>query len=74
MELNISKLANYKSEFIFTIIIIIFAFFLKGFFNFILDFRVIIIVILIAWYLGYLNNIKNNFYDNFTILKKLKKI
>ena len=73
MELQLSKIMNYKSEIIFTISIIIIAFLLKGIFNFILDYRVIIIVILIAWYFGYLNNIKDGFYNNMISIKKIIK-
>ena len=73
MEIDLSKIMNYKSEIIFTFSIIIIAFFLKGIFNFILDFRVIIIVILIAWYFGYLNTIKDGFYKNITSIKKIMK-
>ena len=73
MEIDLSKIMNYKSEIIFTFSIIIIAFFLKGIFNFMLDFRVIIIVILIAWYFGYLNTIKDGFYKNMTSIKKIMK-
>ena len=73
MELQLSKIMNYKSEIIFTISIIIIAFLLKGIFNFILDYRVIIIVILIAWYFGYLNNIKDGFYNKKISIKKIIK-
>ena len=73
MELQLSKIMNYKSEIIFTISIIIIAFLLKGIFNFILDYRVIIIVILIAWYFGYLNTIKDGFYNNMISIKKIIK-
>lgn len=73
MEINLSKINDYKSEIFFTIIIIIISLFLKGFLNFILDYRVIIIFIIITWYLGYLKTVQNNFYNNLNFLQKYIK-
>jgi hypothetical protein len=53
-----SKLNLYKYEIFMLIIIIIFASIAKAIFNIILDYRIIIIIIGILWYLGYMNNIQ----------------
>lgn len=58
-ELILSKFKQYQFELIFLIFILIFAGVLKTLFNFILDYKIIIILIFILWYLGYLNNIQN---------------
>jgi hypothetical protein len=54
----ISKLNLYKYEIIMLLIIIIFASIAKAIFNIILDYRLIIIVIGLLWYLGYMTNIQ----------------
>lgn len=54
----ISKLNLYKYEIIMIIIIVIIASIAKAIFNIILDYRIIIIVIGVLWYLGYMNNIQ----------------
>jgi ACR3 family arsenite efflux pump ArsB len=54
----ISKLNLYKYEIIMLLIIIIFASIAKAIFNIILDYRIIIIVIGLLWYLGYMTNIQ----------------
>jgi len=64
----LSKLKEYKLEIIIIFIIIIFASIAKTLFNFILDYRIVIILIAILWYLGYMNRINNIFKE------KLKKI
>ena len=51
----ISKLNFYKYEIIMLIIIIIFASIAKAIFNIILDYRIIIMIIGLLWYLGYMN-------------------
>ena len=55
-----SKLSQYKFEIIFLIIIIIIASLAKTIFNFFLDYRIVILIIGILWYLGYLNNIQKS--------------
>jgi len=54
----ISKLDRYKYEIIIIIIIVIIASIAKAIFNIILDYRIIIIVIGLLWYLGYMSNIQ----------------
>ena len=54
----LSKLDRYKYEIIMLIIIIILASIAKAIFNIILDYRIIIIVIGLLWYLGYMNSIQ----------------
>ena len=55
----ISKLNLYKYEIIMLIIIVIRASIAKAIFNIILDYRIIIIVIGLLWYLGYMSNIQS---------------
>lgn len=55
----ISKLNLYKYEIIMLIIIVVIASIAKAIFNIILDYRIIIIVIGLLWYLGYMNNIQS---------------
>jgi hypothetical protein len=54
----LSKLDRYKYEIIMLIIIIIFGSIAKAIFNIILDYRIIILVIGLLWYLGYMNSIQ----------------
>jgi hypothetical protein len=54
----ISKLNLYKYEIIMLLIIIIFASIAKAIFNIILDYRIIILLIGILWYLGYMSSIQ----------------
>lgn len=54
----LSKLDRYKYEIIMLIIIIILASIAKAIFNIILDYRIIILVIGLLWYLGYMNSIQ----------------
>lgn len=65
----LSKLKQYQVELFFLSIILIIAALAKTFFNIILDYRVLIILMFILWYLGYLNNfqekVKTNFYKLF---------
>ena len=69
-----SKLSQYKFEIIFLIIIIIFASLAKTIFNFFLDYRIIILIIGILWYLGYLNNIQNTIKNNLQKLNYFKTL
>jgi hypothetical protein len=55
----ISKLNLYKYEIIMLIIIVVIASIAKAIFNIILDYRIIIIVIGLLWYLGYMSNIQS---------------
>jgi hypothetical protein len=73
----ISKLNLYKYEIIMLLIIIIFASIAKAIFNIILDYRIIIIVIGLLWYLGYMTNIQKKVKNHLQflhnqILKPLK--
>jgi hypothetical protein len=54
----ISKLGQYKYEIIMIIIIVILASIAKAIFNIILDYRIIILVIGLLWYLGYMNTLQ----------------
>ena len=67
-DLIISKAKEYKFQIIFLIIICILAGLAKTICNFILDWRVVLILFGILWYLGYLTNIQNK------VTKQLKKI
>ncbi len=64
----LSKLDLYKYEIIMLIIIIILASIAKAIFNIILDYRIIIIVIGLLWYLGYMNSIQAKVKDQLMLL------
>jgi hypothetical protein len=64
----LSKLDQYKYEIIMLIIIIILASIAKSIFNIILDYRIIIIVIGLLWYLGYMNSIQAKVKDQIMLL------
>jgi hypothetical protein len=64
----LSKAKEYKFELIFVILLVIFASLAKTIFNFILDYRIVIILIAILWYLGYMDRIQK------TVKEKLMKI
>lgn len=64
----ISKLNLYKYEIIMLLIIIIFASIAKAIFNIILDYRIIILVIGLLWYLGYMNSIQTKVKDQLMLL------
>jgi ACR3 family arsenite efflux pump ArsB len=64
----LSKLDRYKYEIIMLIIIIIFGSIAKAIFNIILDYRIIIIVIGLLWYLGYMNSIQAKVKDQLMLL------
>ena len=64
----LSNLQKYKFEIIFLIIILIIASLAKTLFNFILDYRVLIVLLILLWYLGYLKSFQNS------ITTKLKKL
>jgi hypothetical protein len=55
----ISKLNRYKYEIIMIIIVIIIASIAKAIFNIILDYRIIILLIGILWYFGYMNTLQS---------------
>lgn len=55
----LSKLNRYKYEIIMIIIVIIIASIAKAIFNIILDYRIIILLIGILWYLGYMNTLQS---------------
>ena len=64
----LSKLDRYKYEIIMLIIIIIFGSIAKAIFNIILDYRIIILVIGLLWYLGYMNSIQVKVKDQLRFL------
>ena len=64
----LSKLDRYKYEIIMLIIIIILASIAKAIFNIILDYRIIILVIGLLWYLGYMNSIQLKVKDQLMLL------
>jgi len=64
----LSKAKEYKFELIFVILLVIFASLAKTIFNFILDYRIVIILLAILWYLGYMDRIQK------TVKEKLMKI
>ena len=64
----LSKFNLYKYEIIMLIIIIILASIAKAIFNIILDYRIIIIVIGLLWYLGYMNSIQAKVKDQLMLL------
>jgi len=64
----LSKLDRYKYEIIMLIIIIILASIAKAIFNIILDYRIIILVIGLLWYLGYMNSIQAKVKDQLMLL------
>jgi hypothetical protein len=64
----LSKLDRYKYEIIMLIIIIIFGSIAKAIFNIILDYRIIILVIGLLWYLGYMNSIQTKVKDQLMLL------
>jgi hypothetical protein len=64
----LSKFNLYKYEIIMLIIIIIFGSIAKAIFNIILDYRIIILVIGLLWYLGYMNSIQTKVKDQLMLL------
>ena len=64
----LSKIKQYKYELIILVIIIIIASIAKSIFNFILDYRIIILLVGLLWYLGYLNNIQKKVKNHLMIL------
>lgn len=64
----LSKFNLYKYEIIMLIIIIILASIAKAIFNIILDYRIIILVIGLLWYLGYMNSIQVKVKDQLRFL------
>ena len=67
-----SKLREYQMEIIFIIVLIIFASLVKTIFNFILDYRVVLIIIAILWYLGYMNRIQQVFKEKISKINYFK--
>ena len=67
-----SKLREYQIEIIFIIVLIIFASLARTIFNFILDYRVVLIIIAILWYLGYMNRIQQVFKEKMAKINYFK--
>ena len=67
MDTNyLKKIVNSnRFEITFLIITIIIASFFKFIFNFVFDYKIIIIIFGILWYFGYLTKIKKNIYFKF---------
>ena len=67
-----SKLREYQMEIIFIIVLIIFASLARTIFNFILDYRVVLIIIAILWYLGYMSRIQKVFKEKISKINYFK--
>jgi hypothetical protein len=62
MNIDLKKIIKERKTEIFLLIIILFIIsFIKLFLNFVLDYRVVIILIAIAWYTGYLNKLQEKY-------------
>ncbi len=73
-DMIISKAKEYKFEIAFLFAILIFAALAKTFANFFLDYRVVIIIIGILWYLGYLTNIQKKFKEKINKINYFRDI
>jgi uncharacterized membrane protein (DUF4010 family) len=67
-----SKLREYQMEIIFIIVLIIFASLARTIFNFILDYRIVLVIIAILWYLGYMNRIQQLFKEKISKINYFK--
>jgi len=67
-----SKLREYQIEIIFIIVIVIFASLARAIFNFILDYRIVLVLISILWYLGYMNRFQQLFKDKISKINYFK--
>jgi len=67
-----TKAKEYKMEIVFVVVIVIFAALAKTLCNFFLDYRIVIIIIAILWYLGYMNKIQKKFYEKLSLINYFK--
>lgn len=68
-----SKVKQYKIEIIFIIVIIIFAALARTLCNIFLDYRVVLIIIAILWYLGHMDKIQQKFKEKIMLINYFKK-
>ena len=64
---------KYKNDIIIILVLIFTILFLKSILNFFLDFKVLLIMLVLIWYFGYLEYIKVNFYNKMKKFLKIKK-
>jgi len=72
-EMISAKAKQYKFEIAFMIVIIIFASLAKTLFNFFLDWRIVLVIIGVLWYLGYLTKFQKKFNNNMSKINYFKK-
>lgn len=63
---------KYKNDIIIILVLIFTLLFLKSILNFVLDFKIILIALILIWYFGYLEYIKINFYNKMKNFLKIK--
>lgn len=68
-----SKAKQYRFEIVFILAIIIFSAMAKTIANFILDYRVVIIIIAVLWYLGYMNRVQQSFKEKLLKINYFQK-
>jgi hypothetical protein len=74
MNIDLQNIVKERKTEIFLLIVIFFIVsFLKLFLNFVLDYRVIIVLIAIAWYTGYLTRLQEKYLNINSILPFLSK-
>ena len=74
MNIDLQKIVKERKVEILLLILILFIIsFLKLFLNFILDYRVVIILIAIAWYTGYLSKLQEKYLKINSVLPFLSK-
>jgi hypothetical protein len=74
MNIDLQNIVKERKTEIFLLIVIFFIVsFLKLFLNFVLDYRVIIVLIVIAWYTGYLAKLQEKYLNLNSILPFLSK-
>ena len=64
---------KYKNDIIIILVLIFTILFLKSILNFFLDFKVLLIMLILIWYFGYLEYIKINFYNKMKNFLKIRK-
>ena len=74
MNIDLQNIVKERKTEIFLLLVILFIVsFLKLFLNFVLDYRVIIVLIAIAWYTGYLTRLQEKYLNINSILPFLSK-
>lgn len=66
--IRIMDVSAYKYEIMFSAIIIVIVSILRLFLNFILDYRVVIVLLVIGWYTGYIESVKMKLKDGWKSL------